>query len=97
MNSLLNRSLSILHDGRWSNNNFEVTSWGAHAAETKLAEWTDVSEFVVNDVYNVRYWLETFDGDLECLRWKPWLRYEVNEDRERFRYRGCCEKPLMGV
>ena len=48
-------------EGRWAGHAFDIVTWDIHNAETKPHEWADVSELAVDDVANLRHWVQQLD------------------------------------
>jgi hypothetical protein len=78
-------------EGRWAGHAFDIVTWDVHVAETKPHEWADVSELAVDDVANLRHWVQQlqlvpgsrgFTHDHEPLPRRLWQR--VSEDRRMF-------------
>ncbi|KAJ4290300.1 hypothetical protein N0V90_010516 [Kalmusia sp. IMI 367209] len=70
------------HNGRWCGHRFDIIPLNTHLAETTEVEWADVSELAVDDVANLRYWVQQLDGKgSSCPKT---LRPHVEADRSMY-------------
>ena len=81
------------HDGRWRGHGFDIVPLKTHTAETNESSWADVSELAVDDVANLRYWVQQLNGDGDsCLKS---LRPHVEADRNMYHNWEGLEAPLL--
>lgn len=81
------------HDGRWRGHSFDIVPLKTHTAETEESSWADVSELAVDDVANLRYWVQQLNGDGESC--PKSLRPHVEADRNMYHNWEGLEAPLL--
>ncbi|KAF1973852.1 hypothetical protein BU23DRAFT_553838 [Bimuria novae-zelandiae CBS 107.79] len=81
------------HDGRWRGHCFDMVPLDVHRLETKEADWADVSDLAVDDVANLRYWVQQLNGDGNCC--PKSLRPHVEADRNMYHNWEGLETPLL--
>ncbi|KAF2681609.1 hypothetical protein K458DRAFT_391571 [Lentithecium fluviatile CBS 122367] len=67
-------------EGRWAGHAFDIVTLDAHTTETKPHEWADVSELAVDDVANLRHWVQ----QLKKAGMSSSLYQLVSEDRRMY-------------
>lgn len=82
------------HDGRWRGHCFDLTPLSTHLAETKEADWADVSDLAVDDVANLRYWVHQLNGDGDSC--PKSLKPHVEADRNMYHNWEGLDAPLVG-
>lgn len=81
------------HDGRWRGHGFDIVPLKTHTAETNESSWADVSELAVDDVANLRYWVQQLNGDGDSCAKS--LRPHVEADRNMYHNWEGLEAPLL--
>jgi hypothetical protein len=68
-------------EGRWAGHSFDILTLEAHVAETKPSEWADVSELAVDDVANMRHWVQQLDNTYHKKAAPTEVRTYISEHR----------------
>ncbi|KAF2873641.1 hypothetical protein BDV95DRAFT_605128 [Massariosphaeria phaeospora] len=83
------------HTGRWAGHRLDIVTLEEHLKESSIKSWKDVSEPIVNDVGNLRWWVAHLGGEFNAKNVNGhWDK--VFKERDMFRtWKGdqCAPKP----
>lgn len=71
-------------EGRWSGHRFDIVTIDTHTITTNASDWADVTELAVDDVANLRYWVQQLDAGLKVEQLSVPMFNRIAEERKMY-------------